>query len=307
LLIAGEDEDEIARIKRLLSVKFSMKDLGIAKKFLGLEIEYVGDNGIKIHQTQYIHRLLERHGMEDCAPVKTPLDPSIKLTKTTDDEPLCDSKEYVQIVGGLMFAACVSRPDIMCAIGQLSKYLNNPSLKHLMAAKRVLRYLKGTADLGIYYSKPVHTVAGFSDADWANDLDTRRSTTGFVVMLNNGAVSWKSQRQPTVALSTMEAEYMALTEATKEMKWIRALLEEMNVKIDYAPLFSDSQSAIALSKNPISHSRAKHIDIRHHFVREAIENDIVRIEYISTTDMTADSLTKALVREKPSDFRLVLI
>ena len=117
-----------------------------------------------------------------------------------------------------MFAACVTRPDIMCAVAQLSRFLNNTSSKHMLAAKRVLRYLKGTSTLGITYRPPPMRLMGYSDADWAGDMDTRRSTTGYVVMLNNGAVAWKSQRQATVALSTMEAEYMALTKATKELK-----------------------------------------------------------------------------------------
>jgi hypothetical protein len=133
-------------------------------------------------------------------------------------------------------------------------------------------------------------------------MDTRRSTTGYIVMLNNGAIAWKSRRQPTVALSTMESEYMALTDATKELKWIRSLLAELgysNGKSDEpTELFSDNQGAIALAKNPVSHSRAKHIDIRHHFVREAIQDNIIWVQYIPTAEMTADSLTKALGREK---------
>jgi len=202
-----------------------------------------------------------------------------------------------------MFAACVTRPDIICAVGQLSQFLNKPSSKHLLAAKRVLRYLKGTANLGITYRPPPMRLTGYSDADWAGDVNTRRSTTGYVVMLNNGAIAWKSQRQATVALSTMEAEYMALTEATKELKWVRTLLAELGYSNGDGTdrptdLFSDNQSAIALTKNPVSHARAKHIDIRHHFVREAIQDKIIWVQYIPTTEMTADSLTKALGREK---------
>jgi hypothetical protein len=204
-----------------------------------------------------------------------------------------------------MFAACVTRPDIMCAVGQLSQFLNNPSSKHVSAAKRILRYLQGTSSLGITYRPPPLRLQGYSDADWAGDMDTRRSTTGYVVMLNNGAIAWKSRRQPTVALSTMESEYMALTEATKELKWIRTILAELgysngNNAVDEPPtdLFSDNQSAIALAKNPVSHARAKHIDLRHHFVREAIQDKVIWVQYIPTTEMTADSLTKALGREK---------
>ena len=303
LLIAGENEDDIAEIKRLLAAEFDMKDLGIAKKFLGMQIEYGVDGSIKIHQEQYIRELLKRHGMEDCNPVDTPLDTSIKLMATTDADALADPTEYASIVGGLMFAACVTRPDIMCAVGQLSQFLNKPSSKHLLAAKRVLRYLKGTLTLGIIYRPPPMRLTGYSDADWAGDVNTHRSTTGYVVMLNNGAVAWKSQRQATVALSTMESEYMALTEATKELKWLRTLLAELGYSNgdgtdQPTDLFSDNQSAIALTRNPVSHARAKHIDIRHHFVRDAIQDRIIWVQYIPTTEMTADSLTKALGREK---------
>src|SRR5579859_7371032 len=176
------------------------------------------------------------------------------------------------------------------------------SSKHMSTAKLVLRYLQGTSNLGIMYRPPPLRLQGYSDADSAGDIDTRRSTTGYVVMLNNGAIAWKSRCQPTVALSTMELEYMALTEATKELKWIRTLLAELgysngntNVPTD---LFSDNQSAIALAKNPVAHACAKHIDLHHHFVREAIQDKIIWVQYIPTTEMTADSLTKALGHEK---------
>jgi len=303
LLIAGDNEEDIAKIKRRLSERFEMKDLGIARKFLGMEIEYGKDGSIRIHQNQYIRQLLERHGMQECTPVTTPLDTSIKLAAIkVSNEAAADPTEYASIVGGLMFVACVTRPDIMCAVGQLSQFLNNPSSKHLLAAKRVLRYLQGTSTYGITYRPPPLRLQGYSDADWAGDTDTRRSTTGYIVMLNNGAIAWKSRRQPTVALSTMESEYMALTEATKELKWIRTLLAELghsNGNSDEpTDLFSDNQSAIALAKNPVSHARAKHIDIRHHFVREAIQDKTIWVQYIPTAEMTADSLTKALGREK---------
>ena len=198
-----------------------------------------------------------------------------------------------------MFAACVTRPDIMCAVGQLSQFLNKPTSKHLLAAKRILCYLKGTLNLGIHYGHPATPLVGFSDADWAGNLDTWRSTTGYVVMLNNRAVAWRSQRQPTVALSTMEAEYMALTEATKELLWMRRFLKELGHESNNPTnLFTDNQSALALSKNPVSHARVKHIDIHHHFICDAIQDNVVWVQHIPIEDMIADSLTKALGHEK---------
>ena len=219
--------------------------------------------------------------MSDCNPVTTPIDTSVKLSSITSEEAPADVREYASIVGGLMFVACVTRPDIMCAVGQLSQFLNNPSSKHMSAAKHVLRYLSRMPTLSITYRPPPLHLQGYSDADWAGDMDTRRSTTGYIVMLNNGAIAWKSRRQPMVALSTIEAEYMALTEATKDLKWIRTLLAKLDYSnnkssTDESPtdLFSDNQSAIALSKNPVSHARAKHIDIRHHFIREVIQDKV---------------------------------
>ena len=240
--------------------------------------------------------------MRECNPLSTPLDSSVKLTATTESDAPADYAEYASIVGGLMFAACVTRPDIMCAVGKLAQFTSNPSSKHLLAAKRVLRYLQGTRNRGIIYRPPPMRLTGYSDADWAGDIDSRRSTTGYVVMLNGGAIAWRSHRQPTVALSTMEAEYMALTEAAKELKWLRTLLGELGYKnnnnSEATVLHSDNQSAIALAKNPVSHARAKHIDIRHHFIREAIQDNIIWVQYIPTSEMTADSLTKALSRDK---------
>src|SRR5438046_2074307 len=150
----------------------------------------------------------------------------------------------------------------------------------MLAVKRVLRYLQGTPSLGITYHPPPLRLTGYSDADWAGDVNTRRSTTGYVAMLNR-AVAWRSQRQPTVALSTMEAKYMALTEATKELKWIRTFLAELGCNgqsTDSTPtdLYSDNQSTIALAKNPVSHARAKHIYIRPHFVRGAMQDQLIR-------------------------------
>ena len=193
LLIVGENKNTIMTIKRRLSEQFEMKDLGIAKKFLGMEIEYGTDGSIKIHQNQYIQQLLERHGMIGCNSVTTPLDTSVKLIAITESDAPADSTEYASIVGGLTFAAYVTRPDIACAVGILSQFLNKPSSAHMHAAKRILRYLQGTSSLGITYRPPPLRLQGYSDANWAGDMDTRRSTTGYVVMLNNGAIAWKSR------------------------------------------------------------------------------------------------------------------
>ena len=225
--------------------------------------------------------------MQDCNSVNTLIDPSIKLTATTDSNVKVDSSQYQQYIGELMFAAIATRSDIMYAVSQLSSYNSNPCQRHLAAAKHVLRYLKGTINLGIVYKRQSTSKSprgfwsnevGHADADWGRDLDFRRSTTGFVVLLNDAVVAWNSCKQPTVALSTMEAEYMALTDAAKEIKWIRQLFDELNYGIVPRPptiLKTDNQGALALAKNPVNHSRSKHIDIKHHFIRETIAERIV--------------------------------
>ena len=307
LLIMTEDDGELASLKRGLTARFEMKDMGEVKRFLGMEIEHES-NGIKIHQADYIRTLLHRHEMQDCNSVNMPMDPSIKLTATTDSDAKVDSSQYQQYIGELMFAAIATRPDIMIAVSQLSSYNSNPCQRHLAAAKHVLRYLKGTINLGIVYKRQSKLKSprgfwsnevGLSDADWGRDLDSRRSTTGFVVLLNDAVVVWKSCKQPTVALSTTEAEYMALTDAAKEIKWIRQLFDELNYGIVPRPptiLRTDNQGALALAKNPVNHSRSKHIDIKHHFIRETIAKGIVWLEHVASGDMAADFLTKPLGR-----------
>jgi hypothetical protein len=300
-LITSENEDDLKTIKQRLSDKYEMKDLGVAKRFLGMQLEYGDDGSIKIHQEDYLRKLLTRHDMKNCNPVSTPMDTSVKLLATTDSDALADQKEYASIVGGIMFAAVVTRPDIVCAASTLSQFLKNPSSMHLAAAKRVLRYFQDTLRMGITYRPPPTHLSGFSDADWAGDINTRRSKTGYVIMLNNGAIAWRSQLQATVALSTMEAEYMAIAEATKELMWLRQFLKELGHKEESettTTLQTDNQGAIALAKNPVHHSRAKHIDIRYHFIRDAVSDSIIWLQYVPTADMTADSLTKALGRQK---------
>jgi hypothetical protein len=203
---------------------------------------------------------------------------------------------YINLVGSLMYAMLGTRPDIAYAVGALAKFNSAPRHCHWTAAKHVLRYIKSTLNYGIVFlSSGNDSLLGHCDADWAGDVDTRRSTTGYVFTLSGGAVSWASRRQQTIALSTTEAEYMATTEATKEACWLRLLLEDLgHSQLQPTLIKSDSQGALALVKNPVYHSRTKHIDIRHHFVREKYTDGTVNFEYCPTSDMIADILTKSL-------------
>ena len=241
--------------------------------------------------------------MTECKPVATPLDPSIQL-KIADASPV-DQTLFQQIIGSLMYLMIGTRPDIAAAVSIISQFASNPTTLHHQAAKRILRYLKGTINLKLNYgdkdTKPM--LIGYSDANWGNDINTRRSTTGYIFYLSGGAISWSSKRQATVALSSTEAEYMALSQTTREAIWLRTLLAELNYPQEGATtLFEDNQSAIALAKNPVHHARSKHIDIQHHYIREKIESKEIDINYMPTDAMIADALTKPLARPKFSKF-----
>jgi hypothetical protein len=175
--------------------------------------------------------------------------------------------------------------------------------------KRVLRYLKGTAHFGLAFggSDSGADLIGWTDSDWAQDVDTRRSVGGFVFDVAGGSVSWSSKKQPTVALSTVEAEYMAASNATKEAIWLRTLLGDLGfTQVEATTIHADNQGCIALSRNPVSHSRAKHIDIRHHFIRERVENNEVDLKFCSKKNMIADIFTKPLPRDSFKKFRAAL-
>lgn len=256
--------------------------------------------------------------MQDCTPVSTPLlvkhNLSAIQSPKTDEElaaylTYANGIRYLELVGSLLYAT-QTRPDIQFAVGLISQFGGNPGIPHLEAAKRVLRYLRGTAKFSLMLGRQGEgavDLVGWTDSNWAQDVDTRRSVGGFIFDIVGSSVSWSSKKQPTVALSTVEAEYMASSNATKEAIWLRVLLEDMGFKQVTATLIhADNQGCIALARNPIAHSRAKHIDIRHHFIRERIQSSEIRLEYCSTKDMLADIFTKQLPREAFEKFRLAL-
>ena len=232
--------------------------------------------------------------------VSTPVDLGTKLTKATDGEECIDQPMYQSAVGSLMYLSVSTRPDITYAVGNLARFCSKPTKAHWTAMKRVLRYLKGTVNYGIRYSqKSSSDCVGFSDADWAGDIDDRKSTSGYLFQISGGPVAWKSKKQSCVALSTAEAEYVALSSAAQESVWLRQLISEFGRSLETpTTIFEDNQSAIAMSKNPQFHGRAKHIDIKHHFVREQVSSGAVKLEYCPTEEMTADIFTKGLNREQ---------
>ncbi|CAI5712611.1 unnamed protein product [Peronospora destructor] len=292
-------------IKRDRKTKFSIKELGELKYCLGIELlRDRQSKTIRMNQRAYIKRLAENFGIDKCKDVHTPTNESEKLTKLEKKEDFVPKWPYRELVGALMYVATCTRPDIMHAVGEVSKYCKNHGKQHWNAAQRVLKYLKTTADYSIVFNgKSKGELLGFADASWASDLDSCRSTLGYVFFLNSSVVSWKSKRQPTVATSSTEAEYMALYSATQEAVWLRLLLSDIGCPLGTATtIYEDNQGCIALAKNPVFHARTKHIDINFYFLREKIEEDVIQLEYKPTNEMIADGLTKALGRTKHAIF-----
>ena len=208
--------------------------------------------------------------------------------------------EYMSMVGSLLYAAMMTRPDTAYAVQALGRHMQASGLEHVTAAKRVMRYLQGTKELGIKYGAVKSSeleLVGFCDSDWGSDLETRRSTTGWVFMINGGAVSWGSKLQPTVALSSSEAEYMAASAAVQEALHVRSLLSSLGMEQSAATkIYEDNQGCIAMSENAMGQRRTKHIDIRYHFIRERVESGEVKLCYVPTEQQLADLLTKPLGR-----------
>lgn len=319
LLLIGSSLAEIKQLKLDLSNRFEMTDLGEAQYVLGLQLSR--DRSaltLSLSQSDYIKRLLVRYGMSDTKPVPTPLAVNVRLSK--DDCPsvvptqplLVDGKHtYASVVGSIMYAMLGTRPDLAFAIGQLTRFNSNPGLQHVVALKRVLRYLRSSIDFKLVYgatasgssgssgsNQPKLDVFGFCDSDWGASIDDRRSVSGTVFVIAGGAVTWQAQRQKSVALSSVEAEYMAACQAAKDAIWLRSFLTGLGLEAT-APttIFCDSQGAIALAKNPEQHQRSKHIDMRYHFVREQVAGGAIALLYTATSDMAADQLTKPLSRE----------
>jgi hypothetical protein len=285
-----------------------IKCLGDLKHFLGIRIERDRKRSlITIDQTVYLERLLTKYGMLNCKPVGTPIGKILTKDmspKAAEEKQRMTKIPYRQVVGSLSYLAISTRPDISKAISMVSKYLENPGKEHWNAVLRILRYLSGTRDYKLYLGGTSSiTLQAWSDADWAGEPDTRRSTTGYLVFLGNSPISWKSRLQPTVAASTTEAEYMAAFEACSELMYLKPLLHDMGYTSSQAiKVYEDNNGCIALSKDASSTGKSKHIDIKYHFIREQVEKGTIKLVECFTDDMIADILTKGLAKRKHDKF-----
>lgn len=310
LIILASKMSVLEWLKSKLAHEFEMSDLGELHYCLGVEFKRNrARRTITMSQRKYIEEVLKRFNMDDCKPIGTPLDVNSKLLKLTEEEfeevhMEMQGIPYNPAVGSLMFAMVATRVDLAFSMSVVSQFMSKPGPSHWKAVKRIMRYLKGTLDLELCLGGNGITLRGYCDADWGGDVNERRSTTGYVFFVGDGAISWNCKRQPTIALSTTEAEYMATSHCTKEAIWLRKLLADVGFTQEGATsIMCDNQGCIALAKNPTNHSRTKHIDIQHHFIRERVESGEIGLTYCPTQDMVADVLTKALAKDRHERLR----
>ena len=284
---------------------FEMTDLGLLHYFLGLEVKQAAD-GIFISQQKYAMDLLKRHNMFRCNTASTPMNVGEAL-RAEYGTGKASSRHFRTIVGGLNYLSN-TRPDIAHSVSVVSRFMHNPSLHHLGAAKRILRYVARTLDYGVWYNNVNNfRLYGFTDSDYAGSLDDRKSTSGQVFFLGSGAVSWSSKKQDTVVLSSSEAEYMAATSSACQATWLRKILADFGqAQIDATDIYCDNKSAIAMSRNPAFHSRTKHIDIHYHFIRDLTMKGEVQLKHCGTNQQVANIMIKSLSIGKHEYFRLKL-
>jgi ribonuclease HI len=298
--IYAANQQLIDEFREELSDTFTITSEDPDALYLGMHIEHDHGHGtIKIHQSEYVRRLTDRFDFTRLPTAKTPCDHRDKLHR--DDKNTATAqfrKEYLQKFGSLNYLPAMTRIDLAYAASLYGRYNANPNQTHLDAITRAYAYVQATREVGITYMKEPPQLLGYCDADWAGCPDTRRSTTGYVFTLAGGPVSWSSTVQKVVALSTCEAEYMALAEAVKEALWITRFINDLQTDVQFTKfpitIHVDNESAIKLSKNPEFHQRSKHIDIRHHFLREHIRNGNIKVTWISGKENPADMLTKPL-------------
>ena len=301
-LILAAPAAAMESIKNTLKDHYSIKDHGTLSWYLGCSVDHNRSAGtLSLSQPAYVQEILQRANMADCKPVSTPITDRLYAPESAPAQEELDALKDIpfrETLGALLYLAVCSRPDIAFAVNQLSRHASNPRLVHWSAAKRVLRYLKGTASLGLIYKKAdaQFSLLGFGDSDYAGDLATRRSTTGFVFVLAGAAISWRVQTQRCVALSSAEAELVALTRTVQEAAWLTRLAKCFGIQVKPLTIYEDNQAAIVLSRDYKFSEKTKHMSTRYFYVRERVADGSIVIEYISTTDQLADFFTKALGR-----------
>jgi hypothetical protein len=302
-IFLGRDMSIVRRVKDLFMKIWECRDLGDTKEFLRMRIVH-GNGYITIDQQDYLRKVLERFDLINAKAAPTPL--PMGYVPTPNEAPVDEQlrHKFQQVIGSLLYIMLGTRPDIAFAVTKLSQFAANPSKDHLVKALYICRYLIGTPEYRIIYSgRKQRGFIAYADSDWASDIHTRRSTTGYMVMLASGVISWNTRAQKTVALSSTEAEYMSLSDTCRQLQWMHSLLYELGMPIDTIPLCGDNQGAIFIASNPVQERRTKHIDIRYHYIRQVLEKGEVALYFVEGSENPADMLTKNLGHVKFLKFR----
>ncbi|KAJ0720223.1 putative RNA-directed DNA polymerase [Helianthus annuus] len=296
-IIFGSTNEKLCKdFEQVMKQKFKMSSMGEMKFFLGLQVEQLPE-GIFIHQTKYVHDILEKFGMSSSTPAATPLATNHGIhPDLTGDR--ADETFYHSMIGSLMYLTA-SRPDIMYPTCLAARFQSNPRASHMIIVKRILRYLKGTPSLGLWYPrKGDFTLEGYSDSDFGCCKVNAKSTTAGCQFSGPRLVTWQCKKQTSVALSTCEAEYVSASSCCSQILWIQQQMRDYGLQFLNTPLFVDNEAAINITKNPVHHAKTKHIEIRHHFIRDCFEKKLIRIEKIHTDEQKADLHTKAFDKNR---------
>ncbi|XP_055840140.1 uncharacterized protein LOC129907788 isoform X2 [Episyrphus balteatus] len=302
LVIAYSSEAVFSDIMQNLNSHVEAIDRGPIKFYLGMEIERDGPQGsIAVHQRRYIEDLLTHWGMENCKPASTPLASGTVLEKCSKDNcAAVNIKDYQSLMGALNYLATISRPDLTHVVSKMSQFCSHPHHEHFIAAKHILRYLRSDSKVCLNYNGN-NDLFCYTDADWGSDATDRKSYSGYVVYFGGGPVAWESKKQHVIALSTMEAEYIAMCQGAKEVVFQRSLLAEMGFlkySKEATTMYCDNQGASFFANNEITHKRSKHIDIQYHYLKDKCSKNIISISYVPTNNNLADIFTKCLNKNK---------
>ncbi|XP_026428298.1 uncharacterized protein LOC113324190 [Papaver somniferum] len=293
IILTGNSDVAMDKLVQALSVEFAMRQLGDLSYFLGIEA-HRNENSLALTQKKYNLELLKKTNMLDCKPCSTPV---VKESRASihDGVLLENAAEYRTIVGSLQYLTNTI-PDISFGVNYVSQFMHAPTDVHYHLVKRILRYLKGTVGVGITLHKgDISTVRAYTDSDWDGCPDTRRSTSGYAIFLGSSLISWSSKKQPTVSRSSAEAEYKCLSVIASELEWLSNVFKELQISVQLPmQMLCDNTSAIFLASNPVFHSRAKHIEVQYHVVRDLVDKGFVKIQHVPYESQIADLFTKGL-------------
>ncbi|XP_071700361.1 uncharacterized mitochondrial protein AtMg00810-like [Rutidosis leptorrhynchoides] len=292
IVVTGSHVSEIDKVKKFLSTKFMIKDLGVLKYFLGIEV-LKSEQGLCLSQRKYCLDLLAEFGLTGCKPALTPIEVSFVDEKV--DAPIEKINQYQRLLGRLIYLT-LTRPDISFTVHVLSQFMHFPMKSHMKLALRLLRYLKKSPGKVVHIVKSnVSDIKVFVDSDWAKRVMERKSITGYAIFLNESLIAWKSKKQPTISRSSAEAEFRALATVTCEVVWVLKILNDLKIKFSIpVNVFVDNKAAIQIASNPVFHEKTKHFEIDLFYVRDKIVGGVIKPVKLDSEENVADIFTKGL-------------